>query len=188
MSLLSLQAFRHCHLPQGRYIRLIKVHASAEPASDLVCDLDDADLDSKPEYEALSYAWEGQSPSVPILCNTGSYQGSLLITPNCAAALRQLRHESEQYTIWIDSICIDQTSIDERSIQVALMGDIYKAAKRVVVWLGERDEHVLSAIELLRQISSLDTPMASAENPAPENGKASRAAFLSNARQLTKGI
>jgi hypothetical protein len=36
-------------------------------------------------------------------------------------------------------ICIDQTSDEERSHQVALMSDIYKAATQVIVWLGESD-------------------------------------------------
>lgn len=185
MSLSSHQAYRHSPLPDGRYIRLIRVHAAANPAKDLVCDLDDADLDSGPEYEALSYAWEGQSRSLPILCSTGSYQGSLLITPNCAAALRQLRHESEQYTIWIDSICIDQTSINERSSQVALMGAIYKAAKRIVIWLGDKDEHIAAAMELIGRISS---QTVSPENPAGEDARLTRKEIYSRARELTKGI
>ena len=37
--------------------------------------------------------------------------------------------------LWIDAICINQTDIDERNAQVAIMGDIYKEASRVLVWL-----------------------------------------------------
>ncbi|KAF2001710.1 HET-domain-containing protein [Amniculicola lignicola CBS 123094] len=40
--------------------------------------------------------------------------------------------------LWIDSICIDQTSIPERNQQVKHMGEIYTKAQRVVVWLGEK--------------------------------------------------
>jgi Heterokaryon incompatibility protein (HET) len=55
------------------------------------------------------------------------------ITPNCDSALRQLRHEQEVRKFWVDSICIDQTSHEERNLPVALMGEIYKRAEQVVV-------------------------------------------------------
>jgi hypothetical protein len=38
--------------------------------------------------------------------------------------------------LWVDALCIDQENVTERSHQVNLMGTIYKAAARVVVWLG----------------------------------------------------
>ena len=38
--------------------------------------------------------------------------------------------------LWIDSICIDQTNLTERGSQVGYMGDIFRAAAHVVVWLG----------------------------------------------------
>lgn len=38
--------------------------------------------------------------------------------------------------LWIDSICIDQESLEERSHQVQQMGDIHIKAKEVYIWLG----------------------------------------------------
>lgn len=38
--------------------------------------------------------------------------------------------------LWIDAICIDQENNDEKAVQVALMGDIYSAALKVIIWLG----------------------------------------------------
>jgi hypothetical protein len=38
--------------------------------------------------------------------------------------------------LWIDAICIDQENNDEKAIQVALMGDIYSTASKVIIWLG----------------------------------------------------
>jgi hypothetical protein len=92
-------------------------------------------LDAAPEYEALSYSWDAQSPSHPIATSNGT----LLITPNCASALKQLRPEKESRTLWIDSICIDQFNIEERNAQVKLMGEIYRNANMVLVWLGDDD-------------------------------------------------
>lgn len=187
MTLSQYSPYNHIPLPEGPHIRLINVRPAADFTSNLTCDLETVKLDTKPEYFALSYAWEGQTPSVPILCTTGSHSGTLLITPNCAAALRQLRHESGSLTIWIDSICIDQKSIDERSSQVALMGEIYKAAKQVVIWLGERNERVVAAIELLRKLSAPSTDKASTQGMDPESAHKLRTEFHARARRLTTG-
>jgi hypothetical protein len=45
----------------------------------------------------------------------------------------------DRRTIWVDAICIDQSNPDERSQQVQLMGQIYRNAQRVLVWLGHSD-------------------------------------------------
>lgn len=37
---------------------------------------------------------------------------------------------------WIDAICIDQSSDQERNHQVRQMGDIYRSSERVISWLG----------------------------------------------------
>lgn len=54
--------------------------------------------------------------------------------------------------IWADAVCINQQDLDERSSQVGVMGDIYKAAKDCQIWLGTvneikywPDERVVSA-------------------------------------------
>ncbi|KAK0708678.1 heterokaryon incompatibility protein-domain-containing protein, partial [Lasiosphaeris hirsuta] len=54
---------------------------------------------------------------------------------------------------WIDTICIDQSNLEERSGQVAVMGDIFKLATRVVVWLGPEDDTSNTACELLAAVS-----------------------------------
>jgi hypothetical protein len=90
-------------------------------------------------------------------CEIWCNGNSLLVTANCEAALRELRDPSETTKLWIDSICIDQTpnAVKERNIQVALMGEIYKCAKRVVVWLGESDVQIRRALDLVTEIGRL---------------------------------
>jgi hypothetical protein len=89
-------------------------------------------------------------------CEIGCNNDSLLVTANCEAALRELRDPSETTKLWIDSICIDQSrdAVEERNTQVALMGEIYKCAKRVVVWLGKSDIRIRLALDLVREIVS----------------------------------
>ena len=75
----------------------------------------------------------GSSSPFKIICD-GKELG---ITPNCEAALRRLRQPGKPRLVWVDSICIDQTSIPERNQQVKYIGEIYGQAKQVIVWLGE---------------------------------------------------
>jgi len=59
------------------------------------------------------------------------------VTTNLEKALRHLRIEDKVRTIWIDALCINQGNISERNSQVKMMGEIYKSAAMVMIWLGE---------------------------------------------------
>ena len=116
--------------------------------------LDDADPDDGVDYTALSYSWDAQTPSRLIECDGGK----LLITRNCASAMRQLRGREADETLWIDSICIDQSAeaVNERNGQVALMADIYKLARNVVIWLGEGSPKMDLALEAVRHVTATE--------------------------------
>lgn len=83
-------------------------------------------------YEALSYIWGAVAGESEIICNSFP----LLVTANCLTALRHLRKRHKQRILWVDAICINQSSTTERSAQVAMMGEIYRIASRVLLWLG----------------------------------------------------
>jgi hypothetical protein len=142
-------------------------------------------------YAALSYSWDAEAPSQPLECRTGAALGLLDVTPNCAAALHQLRHPTDEITLWIDSICIDQSSVSERNEQVAFMTDIYRDANKVIVWLGEGSEATDRAIDLLNQIGDVSL-LPSEETDqfvGPEfqaRRQATRARLHDNARRLTE--
>lgn len=70
-------------------------------------------------------------------------------------------------TLWIDGICIDQTSTAERSAQVALMRDICKQAADVGVWLGEEDEASKTAIQYLKDIALMSVDKGRMERCLP---------------------
>lgn len=90
-------------------------------------------FDSAPEYECLSYRWQGKDESKYVLVDGKRVE----IYQSLWDFLRVLRHPSEEVTLWADAICIDQENTSERSNQVGLMGRIYSGAGRVNVWLGE---------------------------------------------------
>ena len=63
---------------------------------------------------------------------------------------------SKQMMVWIDALCIDQTSLSERSSQVGIMSQIYSGAKRVIVWLGEEDDTTEQAVKDLHRITAMN--------------------------------
>jgi hypothetical protein len=119
-------------------------------------ELIDVSLENSPPYEALSYTWSTYSDhNKPIYCD-----GKILrVTPNLEAALRQLRLQDENYLFWIDAICIDQTCTEERNQQVRIMGSIYRAAKCVIIWLGEsttESDIALAILSRFEEVISLE--------------------------------
>lgn len=56
-------------------------------------------------------------------------------------ALARLRHRFYSRPLWIDAICIDQAkdkaSEEERIVQIQLIGEVYRMACCVRVWLGD---------------------------------------------------
>ena len=66
----------------------------------------------------------------------------------------KLRKAEEVVNLWIDSICINQTDIPEKNIQVAMMGEIYNKADQVVIWLGEWTPAMYDAVEFLKDLGT----------------------------------
>ena len=91
-----------------------------------------------PSYEAVSYVWGSEAdPSFILIRDRGPLgSSSLPVTQNLAEAMRYLRREDEARMLWIDAVCINQQDLVERSVQVGRMGDVFKNAKQVNVWLG----------------------------------------------------
>ena len=85
-------------------------------------------------YTALSYTWSGSVGEHFI--SIGS--APLYITENLSMALRRIRGPTRPRNMWIDAICINQDDLEEKAIQVNMMGDIFASATRTIVWLGEK--------------------------------------------------
>ncbi|KAI5867932.1 heterokaryon incompatibility protein-domain-containing protein [Durotheca rogersii] len=97
-----------------------------------VAALDDDDA----SFEALSYTWGGSQENHSIRLNGETRP----VTDNLHYALRRLRNRRAERTVWIDALCINQDDSDEKGLQVAMMGEIYSRAARVLVWVGESEK------------------------------------------------
>ncbi|KAK5698437.1 hypothetical protein LTR17_023669 [Elasticomyces elasticus] len=99
-------------------------------------------------YDALSYTWGDGARTKYISCNGRK----LAVTPTLLEALQRFRDSHEVVTLWIDQICICQDRIKERNQQVSMMGDIFKCARKVIVWLGEHHEDSKAGMQLANQL------------------------------------
>lgn len=121
--------------PQSREIRLVYVSPGFWD-DEIACKTDVFALHRAPAFSALSYAWGDPNPMEFISLDEEIFQ----VRSNLAAALRHLRHQTEFRTLWIDLLCIDQNNTTEKSLQVNMMGDIYRACEKVLLWLGTESE------------------------------------------------
>ena len=102
-------------------------------------------------YEAISYCWGDPQKRTDLQLN-----GRSISAPASAVdALRRFRLHNQTRYVWIDALSINQDDLDERSNQVAMMGDIYRNAVQTLVYLDiDMDDNKLRRlIALLQQIS-----------------------------------
>lgn len=102
-------------------------------------------------YEAISYVWGAPILEFPVYHTTDGSR--LLITENLGRALRRLRHRLDPQWLWADAICIDQNNNTEKSVQIPLMVDIFRGAKRVLAWLQHGDEAIERGMQCIERIS-----------------------------------
>jgi hypothetical protein len=112
------------------------------------CDLEHIRLSTSPKFEALSYCWGSDSKPKDVLC-----KGDVIkVTDSLFSALRHLAFPNQERRIWADAVCIDQKNEEEKSLQVSIMGQIFSAACRTVVWLGEDENGREAAINHVDEI------------------------------------
>ncbi|MCJ1249475.1 hypothetical protein MMC30_006699 [Trapelia coarctata] len=136
------------HPDEIRLIRFVGPGCTAGQAGgNAVIEIYSTRLDSSPVYRALSYTWGAASGTVPVTSDQhGNYIG---VTPNCAAALHRLYEDDKETPMWIDAISIDQENLAERSHQVSIMREIYRAAQNVMIFLGEGDADSALAMQYI---------------------------------------
>ena len=115
------------------------------------CDLIQVSLDTRPHYEALSYTWGNPTERRPILLGGHPHQ----VTVSLEIALRHIRSQTEDRTLWIDALCINQESLQERSEQVPRMLRIYISATQVLAWTGDASDGSDEAMAMLSKLGEL---------------------------------
>lgn len=111
----------------------------------------DASLENPPKFEAISYAWNHQGLDSTILCN----DQPLHVASNVVSILRALQHRDSPGMLWVDSICIDQSSTREKNLQVPEMCSIYRQAEKVWIWLGEGSYETDVTFNFLAEVAAI---------------------------------
>jgi hypothetical protein len=144
------ETYPYDQLPQGDAFRYLVLQPGVgdEP---LVCNLQTAPINDT-HFEAVSYVWGTSIKDHPIVC-----EGHIIsITPSLADVLRRVRLLNNPIRVWADSVCINQTNLTEKGNQVALMGKIYRSAKRVLIHIGSDDGGQGPAVcSLLDEVDSM---------------------------------
>jgi ankyrin repeat protein len=118
-----------------RQIRLLRL-LPEDTDFQIRCEITVVHLDSepKPKYTALSYAWGSPVSGHRIFLNGNPTE----VGKNLWRFFRQVqRLPSPVFDfIWTDALCINQEDASELTQQIALMGEIYHSAEKVIAWLG----------------------------------------------------
>jgi hypothetical protein len=114
--------------PARRDIRLVKM-GSRVWSDDITCTIDTVSLDHSPVYDTLSYVWGDPRVQKHIQLAGNSFS----VINNLWTVLRRLRLPTASRVLWIDAICINQNDNDEKSHQVAMMGDIYSNSRKTLI-------------------------------------------------------
>ncbi|KAF5965366.1 heterokaryon incompatibility het-6 [Fusarium coicis] len=152
--------------------RLLQLLPASNRTDPLVGRLIDSDITFQPDYEALSYVWGDITPVRYIALG----DQDVSITPNLHSALIHLRSPDTVRTLWVDALCINQSVHGERNQQVRIMGDIYKSARQVVVWLGDAADDSQLVFQHLNDESNPDSFHSGP--PPPEDKRRAWSAFV----------
>jgi hypothetical protein len=99
-------------------------------------------------YDALSYTWGEGARDKQVFVNGKR----LSVTKTLWEALNRFRRPDKVVTLWVDWICVCQERTRERNAQVEMMGEIFKAARKVVVWLGDDYDDSRAGMQLAKQL------------------------------------
>src|ERR1700759_895870 len=96
------------------------------PSGQVRCSIKQCLLDKRPKYVALSYAW-GNPDITKTICverfeedrskRIVTVKTDVEVTVNLESALRQLIADGHTQ-VWVDALCINQESNDEKNLQI----------------------------------------------------------------------
>lgn len=169
-------------------IRLIQLKRCPDNSVDY--SLHHASLNARP-FIALSYEWGDPTEAEPIvlgghpvdvpgnlrdaLQQLGMWlcDGSLKERMNCEALI-----SDEALFVWADAVCINQSDIEEKSLQIPRMKEIYPRASAVVAWISRVEPDLLDGFSNLPPQGTTMTDMvqeifnlANSLSPLDEEGK-----------------
>ena len=124
-------------------IRLLECTSGSKPPSFLITSIHDTPL-----FDPLSY-FCGETTQ-----QHGFKVGNteLQFNANVYNFISEYGARGSTGRLWVDAVCIDQTTRAEKGQQIPLMSDIYSAAQETIVWFGRPSGSVKVALDGLHEI------------------------------------
>ncbi|WZH49805.1 heterokaryon incompatibility protein-domain-containing protein [Fusarium acuminatum] len=116
---------------------------------------------TRPEFHALSYTWNPPYEGDSLRYTEEDMRGILLngfkfsVMPNLYDAFFQLHRSCPDMSFWIDALCINQSDLQERKLQVGIMDQIFGGASRVIVWLGKPTPSIELGLKTVERLASV---------------------------------
>lgn len=148
--------YRYRKLEQARDIRILELKPADDFDDPLHLSLKLVSLEDHdgPSFEAVSYVWGAVRGDRKVFCDNRTVQ----VTSNCESLLRHLRLKTQTRSLWVDALCINQSSTSDRNHQVPLMGDIFESAERVIIWLGPERTSVANFFRRVKLFNPFISP------------------------------
>lgn len=155
-----LPAFKHDPLPEHKsYFRLLHI-IRGDFGQRIECEISSWLIGEAPPYYAISYVWGDTNKTTDITVN-----GSRLeVRRNCEYALQQAFTTKACKYVWVDAICIDQTT-EEKNHQVGIMDQIYSGAKHVLACVGPHEDNSEILLKFIKKHRSILTRLHDFPHP-----------------------
>lgn len=130
----------------SKEFRLIRL--ACDPAAEVInLELCHSSAHDQVPYHAVSYVWGDAKDTARVTVDGQEF----IVSENLVSLLRQLLRTGVDSWLWTDSICINQTDLEEKTWQVNSMDQIYGNAKLVYLWLGPGTPRTGRAMKLLHE-------------------------------------
>lgn len=180
----NIEFSRTLLLDPDRYIRLTEIHDADTTDGALSCTLTIWLTSDAPTYQAISYTWGNENSTARILVN----DQELHVRVNCEYTLRQARWHGGSRYFWIDSVCINQTDLVERTRQVAQMDQVFRNASNVLACVGPHSDGSELLLQFLGEHADFPVDSISAQTASgiDENGVGSESCKSATRRRAHK--
>ncbi|KAB2108399.1 hypothetical protein AG0111_0g3455 [Alternaria gaisen] len=129
----SVRMYAYEALESPKHIRLIALHPALSKDAPLKISFFSSILDNVVgSYDAISYTWGQPILTFALHVNDGT---QVCVTENLDRVLRCLRRTDRDRLLWADAASINQRDKKEKAVQIPLMVQIFRNARRVMAWL-----------------------------------------------------
>jgi hypothetical protein len=128
---------------------------------EIVCSIQTVGLNElkNREYESISYAYpSGNYKWNEIKVRSEDLIKGLLMLQHAIQALRRIRRIDVPIVIWIDYLCTDLGSDEEKGRQSQTYATVFAHARRVNLWVGEENARTRETFSWVKQLVKFELP------------------------------